>query len=89
MTFVVPPSWNSETPLSDLSCEAPTVGMALGWFADRYPILRKRYLTPDGEIAAWALVTLNRIDVRTLSGLDTRIEAADSEIQIIAALMGG
>ncbi|MFE3757920.1 hypothetical protein ACFXO9_26735 [Nocardia tengchongensis] len=89
VTFVVPPSWNSVTPLSELTCDAPTVREALAWFTERYPDLSKRYATPDGEIAPWALVTLNQIDVRTLRGLETTIDPRGGELQIIASLMGG
>ncbi|MEC3915526.1 hypothetical protein [Nocardia sp. CDC160] len=51
--------------------------------------MRKRYLTSGGEIAPWALVTLDHVDVRSLNGLSTRVEADRGEIGIIAALMGG
>lgn len=89
VTFTVPPSWNTETPMTELSCEATTVGEALTWFCDRYPVLQKRFMTDDRRIAAWALVCLNHIDVRTLHGLDTPITHPGSEIQLLAALMGG
>ncbi|MFJ4653824.1 hypothetical protein ACIP5Y_21365 [Nocardia sp. NPDC088792] len=89
ITFTVPPSWSTEAELDELTCEAPTVGAAIEWFADRYPSLRKRYLTVAGDIAPWALVTLDHVDVRTLSGLNTCVASSEGEIGIIAALMGG
>ncbi|WP_306365285.1 hypothetical protein [Nocardia sp. CC227C] len=88
VAFTVPPSWNTEASMTELSCEAATVGEALTWFCDRYPPLRKRFMTDNG-IAPWALVCLNHTDVRTLHGLDTPITHPGSDIQILAALMGG
>lgn len=87
--FTVPANWRSITELPALGCDAQTVGAALSWFAGRYPALRERFLTDDGDIAPWALVSLDQVDVRTLADLTTPISAGDHEIEILAALMGG
>lgn len=87
--FTVPVSWRSLTDLPVLHCEASTVGAALAWFADHYPTLRPRFLTNDAGIAPWAVVSLDQVDVRALSSLDTPINVGDHEIEILPALMGG
>lgn len=90
--FTVPASWHGLTDLPVLRCDAGTVGTALTWFADRYPSLRQRFLTDSAgiaEIAPWAVVSLDQVDVRTLAELATPISAGDHDIEIIGALMGG
>lgn len=87
--FTVPANWRSITELPVLRCDAATVGAALSWFADRYPALRQRFLTDDDDIAPWAVVSLNQVDVRTLAELNTPISTGEHDIEILAALMGG
>jgi molybdopterin converting factor small subunit len=88
---MVPASWRAVADLSELTCEAGTVGDALVWFADSYPALRPRFLikTDDVKIAPWAVVCLDEVDVRELAGRDTPIGDGEHEIGILAALMGG
>lgn len=87
--FTVPANWHSITELPVLGCDAETVGAALSWFADRYPALRERFLTEEGDIAPWAVVSLDQVDVRTLAELTTPISTGEHDLEILAALMGG
>ncbi len=89
--FVVPSSWHNLTELTELTCECETarVGDAITWFFTRYPHLRKRILDEEGDIAPWAMVGLDRVDVRTVGGLDTVIDSGNHEIELMGALMGG
>ena len=89
--FTLPASWRTLTgsSLTDLTCDATTVGQALTWLTDLFPVFTERILTEDGELAPWALVCLNYTDVRTIGGLAAEIKSRDSELEIIPALMGG
>ena len=89
--FTLPASWRTLAgeDLADLSCEAATVGQALTWLTDRFPVLTPRILTGDGQLAPWALVCLDRTDVRTIGGLAAETNGNDRELEIIPALMGG
>ncbi|MRH92276.1 hypothetical protein GFY24_33405 [Nocardia sp. SYP-A9097] len=89
VNFVVPPSWKTVANITELSCQAATVGEAITWFAEQYPTLRERILTTTGRLAPWTLVCLNNIDIHTLQQLDTPLTPVVVEIHLIGALMGG
>lgn len=89
--FVLPANWRTIAGqnLAGLSCEVDTVGQALQWLGDRYPVFIERIFSIEGELAPWVVVSLDDTDVRTLDGLDSRISADHAELQVIPALMGG
>lgn len=86
--FVLPGSWSglAGADLSGLACTAETVGQALEWLTGRYPVLAQRVLADDGTIAPWVLVCL---DGEHVTDVGTPVPAVGSELQVIAALMGG
>jgi hypothetical protein len=86
--FVLPGSWSgvAGADLSGLACTAGTVGQALEWLTGRYPVLAQRVLASDGAIAPWVLVCL---DGEPVTDAGTPVPAGGSELQVIAALMGG
>lgn len=86
--FVLPSSWSTlaQCDLSGLVCTADTVGQALVWLTQQYPMLAQRIFADDGTIAPWVLVCLNN---ERIENTDTPVPDRDSELQIIAALMGG
>lgn len=86
--FVLPGSWSglAGADLSGLTCPARTVGQALEWLTGQYPVLTQRVLADDGTIAPWVLVSL---DGERVTDTGTQIPADGSELQVIAALMGG
>jgi molybdopterin converting factor small subunit len=88
--FTLPGAWRTltGTDLSDVTCEAATVGEALTWLSDTYPVLRQRLFTDTAELAPWTLVCLDHADVRTIGNLDAPVTDG-GELQIIPALMGG
>lgn len=89
--FILPTSWRTlaGSSLTGLNCDAATVGQALAWLTDLFPVFTERILTEDGRLAPWTLVCLNHTDVRTIGGLAAEITSSDAELEIIPALMGG
>ncbi|WP_040781600.1 hypothetical protein [Nocardia pneumoniae] len=89
--FTLPASWRTlaGSNFAGLTCDAVTVGQALTWLTDTFPVFKERIITEDGDLAPWTLVCLNHIDVRSIGGLAAEITGDDSELEIIPALMGG
>jgi hypothetical protein len=86
--FVLPGSWSAlaGSDLSGIACTAATVGQALTWLTQRYPVLAQRIFADDGTIAPWTLVCLGN---ERVSDTGTPVPALGGELRVIAALMGG
>ncbi|HEY8475371.1 MAG TPA: MoaD/ThiS family protein [Chloroflexota bacterium] len=82
-------------PLLDLTdgvdhveVDARTVREAFDLVGRRYPALKARVLTPQGEVDPYVLLYVNDEDIRALKGLDTPLKPGDAVIVLIA-MSGG
>ena len=83
----IPPQLRSEVGGErELVGEGETVREVLEDVAGRYPAL-ERQLFEHGEIASFVNVYLGGEDVRTLDGLDTRVNG--SSVILLPAMAGG
>ncbi len=88
--FVVPANWSNLTDrdMSNLWCDATTLGDALRWLSGEFPTLANRILTEDGKIPRYATVALD--DERVIAdSLDTPLPRTQHEVCVISAFMGG
>ncbi|MFJ4914651.1 NAD-dependent epimerase/dehydratase family protein [Streptomyces sp. NPDC088726] len=87
--FDVPAAWTSLIPeVSALQCRADSVGGALRWLTESYPVLAPRLLSPDGQLVSWTNIYLAQDNVRDLDGLDT-ILTGDVTLIALPAMAGG
>ena len=83
----IPPTLRSEVGGErEVLGEGQTVREVLEDVAARYPAL-ERQLFDEGEIASFVNVYLGGEDVRTLDGLDTRVNG--SSVILLPAMAGG
>jgi molybdopterin converting factor small subunit len=89
MTAVVriPPTLRAEVGGErQVEAEGDTVRGVLESLVDRYPALEAQIFS-DGEIATFVNVYLGGEDVRTLDGLETRVNGAS--VILLPAMAGG
>ncbi|MFJ1897697.1 hypothetical protein [Streptomyces sp. NPDC088115] len=85
----MPAAWTSLIPeVSALQCRADSVGGALRWLTESYPVLAPRLLSPDGQLVSWTNIYLAQDNVRDLDGLDT-ILTGDVTLIALPAMAGG
>ncbi len=65
-----------------------TVRQAIEEASQRFPRLKERLLTPEGEVDASLNLYVNEEDIRSLAGLDTLLKEGD-ELVILLAMAGG
>jgi molybdopterin converting factor small subunit len=71
-----------------MDADAETVSAALEQIGDRHPGFLQRVIVSDGELRPYVNVFVGVDDVRSQSGLKTRVRDGDV-ISIIAAVAGG
>jgi len=54
----------------------------------RYPGLKNKFLDKTGKPHRFVRIHVNKIDIRELNGLDTKLEEGD-EVALIPAFVGG
>lgn len=72
----------------ELPVQADTVATALAGLSAKYPQLRRHLYTEEGDLRSYVNVFVNEDDVRTLSGLKTRINENDT-LMIVPSIAGG
>jgi molybdopterin converting factor small subunit len=72
----------------DLPPEAVTLGQALAGVFERYPKLRERILTEQGELRPHVNLFVGRENVRFTEGLATPLAEA-AEVFVLPAISGG
>ena len=83
----IPPTLRNEVGGErELVGEGSTVREVLGDISARYPALEKQ-LFEDGDLAPFVNVYVGGEDVRTLDGLDTRVNGAS--VILLPAMAGG
>jgi molybdopterin synthase sulfur carrier subunit len=89
MTVVrIPPTLRAEVGgARELAAEGATVGEVIEDLVERYPSLRAQ-LFQNGDLGSFVNVYLGGEDVRTLQGLDTRVDTG-STIILLPAMAGG
>jgi sulfur-carrier protein len=89
MTLVrIPPTLRAEVGgARELAAEGSTVGEVIEDLVERYPSLRPQ-LFQNGDLGSFVNVYLGGEDVRTLQGLDTRVDTG-STIILLPAMAGG
>lgn len=89
--FTVPANWSNLVgrDMSNLWCEAETLGDALRWLAGEFPSLADRILTEAGTIPRYAVVAVDDVRVNAAESLDKPFPAAQHEVSVISAFMGG
>jgi molybdopterin converting factor small subunit len=89
MTLVrIPPTLRAEVGgARELAADGTTVGEVIDDLVDRYPSLRPQ-LFQNGDLGSFVNVYLGGEDVRTLQGLDTRVDTG-STIILLPAMAGG
>jgi molybdopterin synthase sulfur carrier subunit len=89
MTLVrIPPTLRAEVGgARELAAEGTTVGEVIDDLVERYPSLRAQ-LFQNGDLGSFVNVYLGGEDVRTLQGLDTRVDTG-STIILLPAMAGG
>ncbi|MGW4354610.1 hypothetical protein ACWELJ_21275 [Nocardia sp. NPDC004582] len=89
--FTVPANWSNlvDRDMTNLWCEAETLGDALRWLAAEFPTLANRILTEAGTIPRYAAVAIDDVRVSASESLDKPFPAAQHEVCVISAFMGG
>jgi molybdopterin converting factor small subunit len=83
----IPPTLRAEVGgARDLDASGSTVGEVIDDLVERYPSLRAQ-LFQNGDLGAFVNVYLGGEDVRTLDGLETRINGAS--LILLPAMAGG
>ncbi|MEW6048091.1 MAG: MoaD family protein [Bacillota bacterium] len=72
----------------EVQLEAATLREAIEALDRRYPGIRQRLLTGEGELLRYVNLFVNDQDVRLLSGLETPLPEG-AEIAIVPAMAGG
>ncbi|MFE4055595.1 NAD-dependent epimerase/dehydratase family protein [Streptomyces sp. NPDC059096] len=87
--FDVPSAWTTLLPgTPELHCRAASVGAALHWLTDTYPVLAPRLLSPQGQLVPWTNVYLDQDNVRDLNGMDTAL-TGEVTLTALPAMAGG
>jgi molybdopterin converting factor small subunit len=73
---------------AEMAVTGDSVGVALDRLLASYPQLRRHLYTEQGELRSYVNVFVNEDDVRTLGGLQTRINADDT-LMIVPSIAGG
>ncbi|HEX2242831.1 MAG TPA: hypothetical protein VHK27_06190 [Gammaproteobacteria bacterium] len=90
VTFVLPANWRTIAGRDvTTQCTASTVGKALHWLCETYPVFHERIFTADEELAPWIIVCLGNERMRTRRELDLPIPDEGEVLQVIPSLMGG
>jgi sulfur-carrier protein len=89
MTLVrIPPTLRAEVGgARELAADGGTVGEVIEDLVERYPSLRPQ-LFQNGDLGSFVNVYLGGEDVRTLQGLETRVDTG-STIILLPAMAGG
>jgi len=72
----------------EVHVEAATVGEALGALERAHEGIAERLLGADGKLRPFVNVYLGPQDIRTLDGLETKLEG-DAVLSIVPAVAGG
>jgi len=72
----------------EVQVEATTLAEAIEALEQRYPGIRQRLVSQDGELHRYVNLFVNDQDVRLLSGLQTTLPEG-AEISIVPAMAGG
>ncbi|MFF0572524.1 MoaD/ThiS family protein [Streptosporangium saharense] len=90
VVIVIPSAWCAVAGIQNpsLQCTAETVGGAIDWLVEAYPVLKPRVLAEPGRLVSWVNLYVGEHDVRALQGLDT-VVPTNSEIIVLPALAGG
>jgi sulfur-carrier protein len=84
----IPPTLRAEVGgARELAADGSTVGEVIEDLVERYPSLRAQ-LFQNGDLGSFVNVYLGGEDVRTLQGLDTRVDTG-STIILLPAMAGG
>lgn len=73
---------------STIECQGATVSELLDHLTTRFPAIRARILTDDGQIRRFVNIYLDDEDIRALQGPDTAVTSA-STLTILSAVAGG
>ena len=89
MTVVrIPPTLRAEVGgARELTAHGATVGDVIDDLVERYPPLREQ-LFRNGDLGSFVNVYLGGEDIRTLGGLDTRVDP-DETVILLPAMAGG
>lgn len=74
--------------LSEVECDAETVGEVIENLERNYPGIKERLCDENGEIRRFLNIYLGEEDIRFLDGLNTKI-VEEQELSIIPAIAGG
>ncbi|MFC8538000.1 SDR family NAD(P)-dependent oxidoreductase [Streptomyces sp. NPDC057249] len=89
VTFDVPTAWRTLIPEGQpLACRADSVGMALKWLTDTYPVLAPRVLSPTGQLVPWTNVYIGDDSIRDLDGMATGLRG-EVNLTLLPAMAGG
>jgi MoaD family protein len=73
---------------SVVEAEGDTLGAVFDDLVSRFPNLKDKVITEDGQLHKFVNVYVNDDDVRYLDKLDTKVTSADT-ISILPAVAGG
>ena len=73
---------------SVIQVPAKTVGEALDWLLESYPVLSQHMLTRSGEIRPFINIYVGDQEFRQLNGRQTSVESG-TEISIVPSIAGG
>jgi len=73
---------------SELEVEATTVGQAIKALADEYPDVSHHLYDQNGELREFINVYLESENIKSLQGLDTKVEE-NANIMLVPAIAGG
>ncbi|MFJ2095493.1 NAD-dependent epimerase/dehydratase family protein [Streptomyces sp. NPDC087901] len=89
VTFDVPTAWRTLIPQGQvLQCRADSIGSALRWLTETYPVLAPRLLSPQGQLVPWTNVYIAQDNVRDLDGLHTGLRG-EVTLTMLPAMAGG
>ena len=71
-----------------VTAEGSTVGELFADLVARFPALKDKVVTPEGELHKFVNVYVNDDDVRYLDKLDSKVTDADT-VSILPAVAGG
>jgi molybdopterin converting factor small subunit len=84
----IPPTLRADVGgARELQAQGETVGAVIEDLVERYPALRSQ-LFENGSIGSYVNVYLGGEDVRTLDGLETRVDEGSTVI-LLPAMAGG